>query len=170
MKRLVAAAIAGIAALGFTAPTASAEYVYEAVTRCEATATWRVSVGPTSYADLAGESPLACKWLAAKAEDDLDFEVSQFDLGPGFNPYAFQRYTLTGAFVTGAPTFAAAASSPDGTVRGSMEVAGEGALNATLIRVTPSVKWVMEFTPLGSCGTDCYRTNFTWVWSQVADV
>jgi hypothetical protein len=171
MKRLVAAAITGMAALALTAPAASAESVAQAtVVRCEATATWRVTVGLTSYADLAGESPLACKWLAAHAEDDLDFYVTQFDFGSGLNPYAIQRYNLTGAFVTGAATFAAVASSADGTVNGTMKVAGEGTLNATLIRVTPSFKWTMEFVPLGSCGTDCYRTKLTWVWSQAASV
>jgi hypothetical protein len=64
MKRLAIAAVAAVAACSVGAPTASADLVEQGVVRCEHTATWQITVGSTSYADLTHD-PAVCKILNA---------------------------------------------------------------------------------------------------------
>lgn len=166
MRGTIAAAIAA-AALALGAATASADVVNQAVVRCEnRTATWQITVGTTSYADVTHPAPAPgeCKTVGARVEDDLDFAVSSSDLITG--SYT-KRLVLLGAFVTGAPAFAGVGTSADGKVRGPIEVAGEGLLNATLTTVQSGLSWVAEYTPTGSCGANCYTTNFTLVGTLV---
>lgn len=169
MKRRVIAALAGVAAFGLSAPIASADdLVNQAVVRCEQTSTWQVTIGSPSYADRtdAPAPPSVCKLLTAHVEDDLDFALTHDDYFTGALPT--ERLTLVGAFVTGLPAFVGVATDADGTVRGPVEIAGPGTLNATITRVTrPGLRWVAEFLPDGSCGTNCYRTKQTTVGTWV---
>lgn len=168
MKRLVTAVVTGVAAFGLGAPMASADLVNQAVVRCQGTATWQITVGSTSYADLTHDPATlgVCKKVGAQVEDDLDFVLSNDDF---LDTASYtQRFTLIGAFVTGLPAFTGVAIGPDGTVRGPLEIANTGTLNATITTVAQSgLRWTAEYLPAGSCGTNCYRTNYvligTWV-------
>jgi hypothetical protein len=165
MKWRVFAVAVGIAAFGLSAPIASADVVNEAVVRCESTSSWQITIGTPSYADLthAASGPGVCKVLTADVDDDLDFALSQTDLITGTYE---ERFTLVGAFVTGVPAFAGAALGPNGN--GQIEVAGPDTFSGTITTVArPGLRWVAQYLPDGSCGTNCYRTKHvivgTWV-------
>jgi hypothetical protein len=167
MKRLLTAGVVCVAALGLGAPIASADLVNQAVVRCQSTATWQVTIGATSYADLtnAAPAPGACKKLTAEVDDDLDFALQSDDL---LTSAYDERFTLVGAFVTGLPAFAGTALGQDGTVRGPVEIANAETFNATITTVSSSgLTWVAEYTPAGSCGPNCYRTNYVLVGAWV---
>jgi hypothetical protein len=165
MKWRVFAVAVGIAAFGLSAPIASADVVNQAVVRCVSTSTWQITIGTPSFADLthAASGPGVCKALTADVDDDLDFAVTHGDLITG--TYA-ERFTLVGAFVTGVPAFAGAALGPNGN--GQIEIAGPGMLSGTITTAArPGLRWVAEYVPDGSCGTNCYRTKHvvvgTWI-------
>jgi hypothetical protein len=163
---MITAAVA-TAALGLGAATASADVVNQAVVTCEnRTATWQITLGATSYADVTHPPPAPgeCKSVGARVEDDLDFAVSSSDL---ITSSYTKRLALLGAFVTGAPAFAGVGTSADGKVRGPIEIASEGVLNATITTVQSGLSWVAEYTPAGSCGPNCYTTKFTLVGTLV---
>lgn len=163
MKRLFSAAVVCAAVLGFGTPVASADVASEAVVRCQSTATWQVTVGATSYADLTHSpaGPGECKKLTATVHDDLDFAITNDDL---LTTSYTERFSLVGAFVTGLPAFVGTAFGADGTARGPVEIVNANTLNATITTVRNSgLRWVAEYTPTGSCGANCYRTNYTLV-------
>jgi hypothetical protein len=164
MKRVVVAAMTSLAAAGVLAPSASADLVNQTVVRCASTATWQVSVGSTSYADVThppGDTPGICKTVSAEVEENSNFTVKNRDgIFGGSSP---SRLRLVGTLVSGVPAFAGVASDAEGTTHGSVEIAGPGELNATLTAVQSGITWTAEYVPAGSCGTSCYSTSYVLV-------
>ena len=165
MKWRVLAVAVGIAAFGLSAPIASADVVNQAVVRCESTSTWQITIGTPTYADLthAASGPGMCKVLTADVNDNLDFAVTQTDLITGTYE---ERFTLLGNLITEIPVFAGAALGPNGN--GQIEFAGRDTLSGTITTVArPGLRWVAQYLPVGTCGTNCYRTKHivvgTWV-------
>jgi ABC-type transporter Mla subunit MlaD len=159
MKRGMIAAVCAVAT-GLGAQSASADVLDRTVVTCQTTATWQVTRGGTSFADVTLDSTAstACKNLTARIEDDLNATVGTTNYAyPGFTA----RYDLIGAIVTGAPQFAGVASA-DGRVFGPVVIANSSSLTATLSGLTPAGgNIIQEHVPAGSCGSECYRTNVT---------
>ncbi|HEX8647245.1 MAG TPA: hypothetical protein VF715_10110 [Thermoleophilaceae bacterium] len=149
-----------MAVAGLGVQPASANILDKTVTKCETTATWQVTRGETSYADMTFDTsaPTGCKRLNVEVEDDLNFLVRNYD--DALIGGATYRYNLVGAIVTGAPQFAGVALDPGGRVRGTVTIADTGVLTATLTGVTANGgTLVEEHLPDGGCGAGCYRTK-----------
>lgn len=165
MRRAMIAALACTVVSGLGAQAASAKIVEKTVVTCQTTATWQVTRGLTTVADvtLDATSPTGCRNVNAEVEDDLNFLFQSYnDAYPGFT----SRYDLVGVFASGVPQFVGVAVA-DGRVYGPVEIVNTGVLHATLSGLTPDGgNIIQEHLPAGSCGSDCYRTNvaLTGIW------
>ena len=160
MGRGVTVIAAAACLLVVGAQPAAADVIDKRVVKCETTATWQVTRGGTSYADLTFDtSPsTGCKNVHGEVADDMNVLLESYD-NALIGGVAY-RYSLLGVVVTGAPQFAGLALDGSGRVRGSLEVAGQGLLNANLTGITAGGGTLLEeHLPAGSCGTDCYRVN-----------
>jgi hypothetical protein len=128
------------------------------------TATWQISIGAASYADVThppADTPGVCKTVIAGVEDNSNFWLWNGD-GP-FGGGSPPRLSLVGTLVSGVPAFVGVAADAGGTTRGPVEIAGPGELNATLTAVQSGVTWTAEYVPAGSCGTNCYSTSYVLI-------
>lgn len=157
-KHLVAGTVACLFGFAIGTPAASASLVNRSVNRCEADATWQVTLSFSgSYADVTrdtGTGP-GCKAVNATVESDLNFSVTSDDYGYSDTI----RYELVGAGVTGNSSFAGVATRTDGAERGPIAIVGGTSLTATVAGVGNLGEAVVEYYPTGTCGTNCYRTH-----------
>lgn len=162
MKRVIALAIAGVAALGVAAPPALAE-VSGAVYRCEANATWRVyEVGTADFADLTYDTGAAtrtgCKRVRAQVQNDGDFVIAHEDFGFA----GTWTFSLFGVELSGSTAFAGTATRQGGPEAGAFTIA-DGLLDAALAGVGfDGEHTVAVHRGTGTCGAGCYTTHMVW--------
>jgi hypothetical protein len=163
MRRVLIAVASCAAVLAFGVADASATSA--AVYKCEADATWQVTLNlsGSSYADVTYDTGgnTGCRRLNATVESDGNFDVSLSDFGFA----ATSRWNLTGVGVTGVPgTFAGAAmNASGGTGAGTVVIANGNTLNAEVVFAKLNGdQQVVEVTGTSSCGTNCYRTHMVW--------
>jgi hypothetical protein len=169
-KYLLAGAAVCLLALTIGLPTASASLVNRSVDKCEADATWQLTLNfsGASYADVTrtpGTGP-GCRLVNATVNPDGTFSVSSINFLFGDTI----RYNLIGVGVTGNPSFVGVATRSDGADRGPIAVVGGVSLTATTagVGVAPGTGTAaVEYSPTGTCGTNCYTTHAVWVgtWS-----
>ena len=162
-KYLLAGAAACLLALAMGVPAASASLVNRSVDKCEADATWQLTLNfsGTSYADVTRTSGTGqgCRLVNATVNADGTFSASSFDFAFGDTI----RYNLLGVGVTGNPSFAGLATRTDGAERGPIAVVGGVSLTATVAGASVSGGTAaVEYYPTGTCGTNCYRTHAVW--------
>lgn len=143
------------------APGASGSLVNRTVNKCEADATWQVTLSfGSSYADVTrttGTGP-GCRTMNATVESDGNFSFTSGD-----NGYSDTiRYELVGAGVTGNSSFAGVATRTDGAERGPIVIVGGTSLTATVAGAGGLGEAVVEYYPAGTCGANCYRTRAVW--------
>jgi hypothetical protein len=166
-KHLLAGALACVLALAIGAPTASASLVNRSVDKCEADATWQLTLNfaGTSYADVTRTSGTGqgCRLVNATVNADGTFSANSFDFAYGDTV----RFNLLGVGVTGNPSFVGLATRTDGAERGPIAVIGGVSLTATF-EASGGGTGAVEYYPTGTCGTNCYRTHAVWVgtWSS----
>jgi hypothetical protein len=167
-KYLLAGALVCALGLALGASTAAASLVNRSVDKCEADATWQLtlSFSGTSYADVTrdGTTGPGCKLVNATVNPDGTFSANSFNFAYGDTI----RYNLTGVGVTGNPSFVGVATRTDGAERGPIAVVGGVSLTATVAGASVSGGTAaVEYYPTGTCGTNCYRTHAVWAgtWS-----
>jgi hypothetical protein len=166
-----ASVVAAICAAAFALAVGDASAASESLYKCEADATWQVTLNFTgaSYADVTYDTgsggTVGCRRENATVQSNGNFSVSLSDFG-----YATTaRWNLTGVGIAGNPgTFAGAATyAGGGTGRGTFVIANGTALNAELVFAQLNGdQQVVEVTGTSSCGSNCYRTHMVWEGTQ----
>lgn len=158
MRRTIIAVVACAGLLALSVPVASADVAnVTANVVCTGTAEWNVNLAG-AHADMSVTSS-TCKRVDASVEDNGNAHLDTSDV-----PWTGSHDgSLLGVTVTGTNSFVGIANGSFGV--GPLEVVSPNILNATLQLIDPSDPEVAtaEHVGLGSCGTNCYRTQVRWV-------